>query len=175
MSVLWLVACAEDASESLRFGLSADPVTLDPRFATDAASTRINRLIYERLVDFVDQVQPSMLGRVKLFQQDSGLFERFAIEDEIEAALKTKVWLKSGGHIVIHPTEALVAIDVNTGRYVGRLNLEDTVLTTNLEAVSEIVRTTPKGTPRSAHTWATAAPSISTASTPGISALNRSV
>lgn len=95
---------------------------------------------YERLVDFVDQVQPSMLGRVKLFQQDSGLFERFAIEDEIEAALKTKVWLKSGGHIVIHPTEALVAIDVNTGRYVGRLNLEDTVLTTNLEAVSEIVR-----------------------------------
>lgn len=95
---------------------------------------------YERLVDFVDQMQPSMLGRVKLFQQDSGLFEQFAIEDEIEAALRTKVWLKSGGHIVIHPTEALVAIDVNTGRYVGRHNLEDTVLTTNLEAVQEIVR-----------------------------------
>lgn len=95
---------------------------------------------YERLVDFVDQIQPSMLSRVKLFQQDSGLFERFAIEEEIEAALNTKVWLKSGGHIVIHPTEALVAIDVNTGRYVGRLNLEDTVLTTNLEAVQEIVR-----------------------------------
>ncbi len=95
---------------------------------------------YERLVDFVDQMQPSMVNRVKLFQQDSGLFERFAIEEEIEAALNTKVWLKSGGHIVIHPTEALVAIDVNTGRYVGRLNLEDTVLTTNLEAVQEIVR-----------------------------------
>lgn len=95
---------------------------------------------YERLVDFVDQMQPSMVGRVKLFQQDSGLFEQFAIEDEIEAALRTKVWLKSGGHIVIHPTEALVAIDVNTGRYVGRHNLEDTVLTTNLEAVQEIVR-----------------------------------
>ena len=96
--------------------------------------------IYERLVDFVDQMQPSMLGRVKLFEQDSGLFERFSIDNEIEAALKTKVWLKSGGHIVIHPTEALVAIDVNTGRYVGRRNLEDTVLTTNLEAVQEIVR-----------------------------------
>ncbi len=95
---------------------------------------------YERLVEFVDQIQPSMVGRVKLFQQDSGLFDRFAIEDEIEEALKTKVWLKSGGHIVIHPTEALIAIDVNTGRYVGRLNLEDTVLTTNLEAVREIVR-----------------------------------
>ena len=95
---------------------------------------------YERVVDFVDQVQPSMLGRVRLFQQATPLFERFNVEQEIEAALKTKVWLKSGGHIVIHPTEALVAIDVNTGRYVGRHNLEDTVLTTNLEAVKEIVR-----------------------------------
>ncbi len=95
---------------------------------------------YERLVGFVDQIQPSMLGRIRLFQQDSGLFEHFAIEDQIDAALRTKVWLKSGGHIVINPTEALVAIDVNTGRYVGRHNLEDTVLTTNLEAVKEIVR-----------------------------------
>ena len=95
---------------------------------------------YERVVDFVDQVQPSMLNRVKLFQQDDALFERFEVDREIEAALKTKVWLKSGGHIVIHPTEALVAIDVNTGRYVGVHNLEDTVLTTNLEAVKEIVR-----------------------------------
>ncbi len=95
---------------------------------------------YEQIVEFVDQVQPSLLGRVKLFQQDAALFERFDVDAEIEAALKTKVWLKSGGHIVIHPTEALVAIDVNTGRYVGRHNLEDTVLTTNLEAVAEIVR-----------------------------------
>ena len=95
---------------------------------------------YERLVEFVDQIQPSMLSRIRLFQQDSGLFEQFGIEDEIDAALKTKVWLKSGGHIVINPTEALIAIDVNTGRYVGRHNLEDTVLTTNLEAVQEIVR-----------------------------------
>ncbi len=96
---------------------------------------------YERLVDFVDQIQPSLLSRVKLHHhQNRGLFERFGLDDEIEAALKTKVWLKSGGHIVIHPTEALVAIDVNTGRYVGSRNLEDTVLTTNLEAVREIVR-----------------------------------
>jgi len=95
---------------------------------------------YERIVEFVDQVKPSLLDRIKLFQQDSTLFERFAVEAEIEAALRTKVWLKSGGYIVIQPTEALVAIDVNTGRYVGRHNLEDTVLTTNLEAVEEIVR-----------------------------------
>jgi ribonuclease G len=95
---------------------------------------------YERLVDFVDQIQPSLVSRVKLHQSDRGLYERFSLDEEIEAALKTKVWLKSGGHIVIHPTEALVAIDVNTGRFVGSHNLEDTVLTTNLEAVEEIVR-----------------------------------
>lgn len=93
---------------------------------------------YERILDFVDQVQPELVSRVRL--GDNQLMDRFGIESEIEAALETKVWLKSGGHIVIHPTEALVAIDVNTGRYVGRHNLEDTVLTTNLEAVKEIVR-----------------------------------
>ncbi|MDA8016319.1 MAG: Rne/Rng family ribonuclease [Thermoanaerobaculia bacterium] len=96
--------------------------------------------IYERLVEFLDQSQPDLIPRVKLYRKDRGLFERFELHAEIEAALETKVWLKSGGHIVIHPTEALVAIDVNTGRYVGHRNLEDTVLTTNLEAVKEIVR-----------------------------------
>ncbi|MEM9554824.1 MAG: Rne/Rng family ribonuclease [Acidobacteriota bacterium] len=96
--------------------------------------------LYERIVEFVDEAQPELVSRVKLFQQDRALMDQFEIDAEIEAALKTKVWLKSGGHIVIHPTEALVAIDVNTGRYVGHHNLEDTVLTTNLEAVQEIVR-----------------------------------
>jgi ribonuclease G len=95
---------------------------------------------YERIVEFLDQVQPALVSKVKLFRQRASLFEQFGIEEQIEAALKTKVWLKSGGYIVINPTEALVAIDVNTGRFVGQSNLEDTVLQTNLEAVSEIVR-----------------------------------
>jgi len=95
---------------------------------------------YERIVEFLDQVQPSLVSKVKLFRQRATLFEQFGIEEQIEAALKTKVWLKSGGYIVINPTEALVAIDVNTGRFVGQNNLEDTVLQTNLEAISEIVR-----------------------------------
>jgi ribonuclease G len=95
---------------------------------------------YERILEFLDQVQPALVGKVRLFRQTSSLFEQFGIEDQIEAALKTKVWLKSGGYIVINPTEALVAIDVNTGRFVGQSTLEDTVLQTNLEAVSEIVR-----------------------------------
>jgi len=95
---------------------------------------------YERIVDFLDDVQPGLVRKVRLFEQEAGLFDRFGIEEQIEAALKSKVWLKSGGYIVIHPTEALVAIDVNTGRYVGERDLEHTVLQTNLEAVQEIVR-----------------------------------
>jgi ribonuclease G len=95
---------------------------------------------YERIVEFLDQVQPSLVGKVKLFRQRTTLFQQFGIEEQIEAALKSKVWLKSGGYIVINQTEALVAIDVNTGRFVGQSNLEDTVLQTNLEAVQEIVR-----------------------------------
>lgn len=95
---------------------------------------------YERIVEFLDQVQPGLVSKVKLFRQEATLFEQFGIEEQIEAALKSKVWLKSGGYIVINPTEALVAIDVNTGRFVGQSNLEDTVLQTNLEAVQEIVR-----------------------------------
>jgi len=95
---------------------------------------------YERIVEFLDEVQPSLVTRVKLYSGEPPLFERFAIEGQIEAALRSKVWLKSGGYIVINQTEALVAIDVNTGRFVGKTNLEQTVLTTNLEAVEEIVR-----------------------------------
>jgi ribonuclease G len=95
---------------------------------------------FQRIVEFLDQVQPALAGRVRLNRQEGSLFERFGVEEEIAAALRSKVWLKSGGYIVINPTEALVAIDVNTGRFVGQHNLEDTVLRTNLEAVREIVR-----------------------------------
>ena len=95
---------------------------------------------YQRIVEFLDEVNPDLVHRVKLDHQESALFERFDVESEIEAALQTKVWLKSGGYLVINQTEALVAIDVNTGRYVGKQNLEETVLRTNLEAVEELVR-----------------------------------
>ena len=95
---------------------------------------------YARIVEFLDQVQPALVARVKLDREERGLFERFGIENAIDAALKPKVWLPSGGYLVINPTEALVAIDVNTGRYVGRSNLEETALATNLEAVVEVVR-----------------------------------
>ena len=95
---------------------------------------------YQRIVEFLDQIQPQLVPRVRLYRRDEPIFEDFGIEPEIAKALKSKVWLKSGGYIVINQTEALVAIDVNTGKYVGKRNLEETVFRTNLEAAKEIVR-----------------------------------
>ncbi len=96
---------------------------------------------YERTVRFLNRFQPSLVRRVKLYTKEIPLFEQFGIQDEITKALKSKVWLKSGGSIVINQTEALVAIDINTGKYVGKTaRLEDTILKTNLDAIPEIVR-----------------------------------
>ena len=95
---------------------------------------------YQRIVEFLDHIQPALVSRVRLYRRDEPIFEEFGIESEIAKALKSKVWLKSGGYIVINQTEALVAIDVNTGKYVGKKNLEETVFRTNIEAAKEIVR-----------------------------------
>jgi len=100
-----------------------------------------NELEYERLVNWVSRFQPSLVGRVKLYTKDVPLFEQMGIQEEINKALKPKIWLKSGGYIVINQTEALVAIDVNTGKFVGRSSrLEDTIVKTNVDAIQEIVR-----------------------------------
>jgi Rne/Rng family ribonuclease len=96
---------------------------------------------YNRIVQFLNRFSPSLVRRVKLYTRETPLFEHFGIQDEIAKALRSKVWLKSGGSIVINQTEALVAIDINTGKYVGKsARLEDTILKTNLDAVPEIVR-----------------------------------
>ncbi len=96
---------------------------------------------YERIVRFLNRFSPSLVRRVKLYTKATPLFEHFGVQDEISKALRSKVWLKSGGSIVINQTEALVAIDINTGKYVGKsARLEDTILKTNLDAVPEIVR-----------------------------------
>jgi ribonuclease G len=96
---------------------------------------------YERIVRFLNRFSPALVRRVKLYTKETPLFEQFGIQDEIAKALNSKVWLKSGGSIVINQTEALVAIDVNTGKYVGKsARLEDTIVKTNLDAVPEIVR-----------------------------------
>lgn len=97
---------------------------------------------YAKVLDFVSRFQPQLANRVKLFTKSTPIFEEFGIQQEIDKGLRPKVWLKSGGYIVINHTEALVAIDVNTGKFVGRGSnrLEDTIVRTNIEAVKEIVR-----------------------------------
>jgi ribonuclease G len=98
---------------------------------------------YKRVVELVERMMPALAGKVRLYDKPFPIFEEYGVQAEIDKALRSKVWLKSGGSIVINPTEALVAIDVNTGRYVGKKTtgrLEDTILKTNLEAAKEIVR-----------------------------------
>jgi ribonuclease G len=97
---------------------------------------------FTKVVEFVSRFQPQLANRVKLYSKETPVFEEFGIQQEIDKGLRPKVWLKSGGYIVINHTEALVAIDVNTGKFVGRgsTRLEDTIVRTNLEAVKEIVR-----------------------------------
>lgn len=96
---------------------------------------------YERILRFANRFQPALVKRVKLYTKETPLYEQFGLNDELNKALKSKVWLKSGGYIVINQTEALVAIDVNTGKYVGKTSrLEDTIVKTNVDAIKEIVR-----------------------------------
>jgi ribonuclease G len=98
---------------------------------------------HQRVLELVQRIMPGLAPRVKLYAKPYPIFEEYGVQGEIDKALKSKVWLKSGGSIVINQTEALVAIDVNTGRYVGKKTtgrLEDTIVKTNLEAVKEIVR-----------------------------------
>jgi ribonuclease G len=96
---------------------------------------------YERVLRFFNRFQPALVKRVKLYTKETPLFEQFGLKDEMDKALKSKVWLKSGGYIVINQTEALVAIDINTGKYVGKTaRLEDTIVKTNVDAIKEIVR-----------------------------------
>jgi ribonuclease G len=100
-----------------------------------------NEEVYEGVLQFVQRFQPALVSRVKLYTRANPIFDEFNVTSELEKALRPKVWLKSGGYIVINQTEALVAIDVNTGKFVGKSNrLEDTIVKTNTDAIKEIVR-----------------------------------
>jgi ribonuclease G len=100
-----------------------------------------NEEAYEEVLKFLERFQPEMVKQAKLYTRSEPIFDAFNITQELEKALRPKVWLKSGGYIVINQTEALVAIDINTGKYVGKSHrLEDTIVKTNIEAVKEIAR-----------------------------------
>ena len=109
----------------------------------DFSAIRIDhRGEYRKAVKLVQRIMPDLVSRVHHYDKNFPIFEEYGVQSEIDKALRSKVWLKSGGYLVINQTEALVAIDVNTGRYVGKRTgrLEDTIVKTNLEAAKEIVR-----------------------------------
>jgi ribonuclease G len=114
------------------------------RSVRDLMSQDVERLVidaeeeYERIKDFVNTYFPKLLSKIELFGEGEPIFEAFGVEVDISRALGRKVWLKSGGYIVIDQTEAMTVIDVNTGKFVGKEDLEDTIFKTNLEAVKEI-------------------------------------
>ncbi len=117
------------------------------RVVRDAFSEDVDKLLidsrqeYEKVLELLDLTAPELVQRVQYYSpHDRPLFDAYGIEPEIEKALKRRVWLKSGGYIVIDRTEALTSIDVNTGKFVGTTNLADTVFRTNLEAAREIAR-----------------------------------
>ncbi|MBP6823116.1 MAG: Rne/Rng family ribonuclease, partial [Acidobacteria bacterium] len=115
---------------------------LRDQLSSDYTAIRVdNELEYERTVDFINRFAPKLVNRVKLYTKETPILDAYGVQPEIDKAVKPRVWLKSGGYIVINQTEALVAIDVNTGKFVGKSNrLEDTITKTNLEAAKEIVR-----------------------------------
>ena len=116
------------------------------RVVRDLFSSEIDRLwcdepeTYMRIVEFVQTYMPRLRSRVVMYEGDEPIFDHFRVDPQIERALERKVWLKSGGYLVIDQAEALTAIDVNTGRFVGKRNQDETVLRTNLEAAEEVVR-----------------------------------
>jgi ribonuclease G len=115
------------------------------RSVRDLVTPELDRIIvddadeYERLTRFMRRFMPRYLDRVTHYTGGDALFDAYGVEIELNRALGRKVWLKSGGYLIIDQTEALTAIDVNTGRFVGRRNLEDTILRTNMEAIQEVV------------------------------------
>ena len=114
------------------------------RAVRDLFTKEIDRLVidsreeYQSVMEFIENFVPTLRYSVELYEGREPLFDAYGIEMELSRALEKKIWLKSGGHVVIESTEALATIDVNTGSYVGKRNLEETIAKTNLEAVKEI-------------------------------------
>lgn len=125
-------------------GLLYRDLNVSLRAVRDLFTHEVDRLVidskkeYENIIEFIETFAPSLRYSVELYDGIDPIFDSYDIEMEISRALEKKTWLKSGGYIVIELTEALTSIDVNTGSYVGKRNLEETILKTNLEAIKEI-------------------------------------
>jgi len=133
------VSCRQGAPTLLHRELGLVQRLLRDILSDDVASIRLDsERDYQRTLDLVRELKPELAPRVHRFDKGN-ILEEHGVTAALERALRSKVWLDSGGYIVINQTEALVAVDVNTGRYTGKKNLEDTILKTNLEAVKELV------------------------------------
>ncbi|MBF8435971.1 Rne/Rng family ribonuclease [Halanaerobiaceae bacterium Z-7014] len=121
-------------------------INLIHQIVRDHLGSDIDRVViddredYKNLSEFAERLDPDINSRIFLYQRERPIFETYGIEQELDKLMRRKVWLKSGGHVVFDSTEALVAVDVNTGKFVGKKNLQDTVFKTNLEAAKEIAR-----------------------------------
>ena len=122
-----------------------EELDLSLRTVRDSFSVDIDKLAvdskeeFDRASNFVQEFMPHLSDHLKRYEGEDPIFDAFGVEIEISDALEKKVWLKSGGHLIIDQMEALTAVDVNTGKYVGKKNSEETVTKTNLEAVKEVV------------------------------------
>ncbi|MGB9620147.1 MAG: Rne/Rng family ribonuclease, partial [Armatimonadota bacterium] len=136
----------EKAAKVSAPGLVHQDLSLIYKTIRDAFGSDVSKMIidspvdYEKAVELIELISPKMRSRLHLYDESEPIFERYSIESEIESLLRRKVWLKSGGHVTFDSTEALTAIDVNTGKFIGSTSLSDTILKTNLDAVVEIAR-----------------------------------
>jgi ribonuclease G len=144
----YLVLLSEDISKSYQkkktVGLIHRELPMELRAIRDLLTEEVDRITVDdaeaqkKVMKFINQFMPKLKTKVELYEGTQPLFDKFDVDLEISRSLGRKVWLKSGGYIIIDEAEALVVIDVNTGSYVGKKDLEDTILKTNLEAVREI-------------------------------------
>jgi ribonuclease G len=143
LTTLWEEISGRQAKASVPSLLHSD-LDVVQKVVRDIVTEQVDKIIvdsqvdYDRIVHFISTFASNMKYTIELYDEEEPIFDHYGLEVEISRALGRKVWLKSGGYIIIEQTEALSAVDVNTGRFVGKHNLEDTILKTNLEAVKEI-------------------------------------
>ncbi|MGB9080092.1 MAG: Rne/Rng family ribonuclease [Desulfuromonadaceae bacterium] len=143
LTTLWEDISSRQAKGAVPSLLHSD-LDVVQKVVRDIVTEQVDKIVvdsqvdYDRIVRFISTFASKMKYTIELYDEEEPIFDHYGLEVEISRALGRKVWLKSGGYIIIEQTEALSAVDVNTGRFVGKHNLEDTILKTNLEAVKEI-------------------------------------
>jgi len=141
----WKQVCTRADKKSAPSLVSRD-LSFTNRIVRDMLTKEVKQFLidsdagYQETMEYVSSVMPDLKARVSLYREDSTLFDAYGVERALKEALSEKIWLKCGGHIIIQETEAMVSIDVNTGRFVGKSDPDNTILSANLEAVEEVVR-----------------------------------